>query len=149
MERDPSETIILRKPKRGAWPWGACAAAFLALALYVLLTPTPGGTGWVCAAYALFALMGVYGVLDTLLWRITIPPGGDAFEYRGALGRRRVIRWADVRWQRALRGSIQFCAGERRKLYLVEKSVPGAAVFAAYLDEWRVARVKSKGDKGV
>jgi len=147
MERTPSEKIILRKSKRGVWPWGACAAVFLALALYVLLTPDPEGTSWICALYALFALMGLYGVLDTLLWRITLIPDSDTFEYRGALGGRRTIRWTDVHWYRAMRGSVQFCAGKRKKLFLVEKSVLGASVFAAYLDAWHVVRQKSKWDK--
>jgi len=146
MERDPYEKIVLRKPKRDMWPWGACVVIFLALALYVLLTPRPGGTGWICVLYALFAFMGLYGMLDTLLWRITLIAGSDAFEYCGAFGRRRTIRWAGIHWYRALRGSIQFCAGNRKKLYLVEKGVPGVSTFAAYLDACQVPRRKSKWD---
>lgn len=90
------EHIIVHYPRFYRWVGITCAVFFSCFIILMTIFPNGSAEPWVYFEFSLFVLLGLYLILESYLWRISIDKKEDYFDFVSSFGRKYRIRYEDI-----------------------------------------------------
>ena len=90
------EHVTIHYPVVYRWVGIICTAFWLSFIILMTVFPNDTAEPWVYVGFGLFVLLGLYLILESYVWKISIDKKEDYFDFVSSFGRKYRVRYEDV-----------------------------------------------------